>query len=157
MKLAILVLSALLYFPSILTAAVDVRDFSSELEEKRYRALVAELRCPKCQNTNLAGSDAGLAGDLKDRVHDLLRQGASDDEIRNHMIERFGDFVTYKPPMRPATWVLWWGPLTLLLVGLAVMLLRRQPVKTKNKPLSPEEKKRLQALLSGQDRTEQKS
>jgi cytochrome c-type biogenesis protein CcmH len=149
-------LSALLCFPSTLTAAIDVRDFSSELEERRYRALVAELRCPKCQNTNLAGSDAGLADDLKDRVYDLLRQGASDDEIRKHMIERFGDFVTYKPPMKPATWVLWWGPLALLVFGLAVMLLRRQPVKTKNKPLSAEEKMRLQTLLSGQDRTEQK-
>lgn len=156
MRLVIILLSALFCFPSILTAAVDVRDYSSELEERRYRALVAELRCPKCQNTNLAGSDAGLADDLKDRVHDLLRQGASDDEIRKHMIERFGDFVTYKPPMRPATWLLWWGPLVLLVVGLAVMLLRRQPVKTKNKPLSPEEKMRLQTLLSGQDRTEPK-
>ncbi|MDP1540399.1 MAG: cytochrome c-type biogenesis protein CcmH [Moraxellaceae bacterium] len=156
MKPLILLLATLLFLPATLSAAVDVRDFSSELEERRYRSLVAELRCPKCQNTNLAGSDAGLADDLKDRVHSLLRQGASDDEIRQHMIDRYGDFVSYKPPMRPATWLLWWGPLVLLVIGLAVMLLRRQPAQKRAKPLDPEEKKRLQELLSGQDRTEQK-
>jgi len=156
MKPLILLLATLLFLPATLSAAVDVRDFSSELEERRYRSLVAELRCPKCQNTNLAGSDAGLADDLKDRVHLLLRQGASDDEIRQHMIDRYGDFVSYKPPMRPATWLLWWGPLVLLVIGLAVMLFRRQPAQKRAKPLDPEEKKRLQELLSGKDRTEQK-
>ena len=72
MRLAILLLSALLCFPSTLTAAVDVRDFSSELEERRYRALVAELRCPKCQNTNLAGSDQHA---LKAKPRGLPRYG----------------------------------------------------------------------------------
>jgi cytochrome c-type biogenesis protein CcmH len=156
MKPLVLILAAILLMPTSLVAAVDVRDFASELEERRYRSLVAELRCPKCQNTNLAGSDAGLADDLKDRVHLLLRQGASDDEIRQHMIERYGDFVSYKPPMRPATWLLWWGPLLLLVVGLAVMFFRRQPAQARVKPLSADEKKRLQALLSAKDREEQK-
>ncbi len=156
MKSLLLLLTVLLMVPATAVAAVDVRDFGSELEERRYKSLVAELRCPKCQNTNLAGSDAGLADDLKDRVHHLLRQGASDDEIRQHMIERYGEFVTYKPPMRPATWLLWWGPLVLLVLGLLVMLLRRQPSVARAKPLNLDEKKRLQELLSGQDRSERK-
>lgn len=132
-------------------AAIEARDFASDLEERRYKALTAELRCPKCQNTNLAGSDAGLADDLKDRVHGLLQQGLSDDEIRQHLIARYGDFISYKPPMKPATWLLWWGPVVLLAGGLLAVLLRRRSAPVKSRPLSEDEKRRLQQLLKARD------
>lgn len=132
-------------------AAIEARTFASELEERRYQALTAELRCPKCQNTNLAGSDAGLADDLKDRVHGLLQQGLSDEEIRQHLIARYGDFITYKPPMKPATWLLWWGPVLLLAGGLLALLLRRRGATVKTPPLSEAEKRRLQQLLQARD------
>lgn len=128
-------------------AAIEVRKFDSELQEQRYRGLIEELRCPKCQNTNLAGSDAGLAGDLKDRVYEQLQEGRSDQEIRDYMINRYGDFITYKPPVKGTTWVLWFGPFILL--GMVAVLLwwRAMQQRPTSKPLSPEEAKRLQVLL----------
>ena len=142
----LLLLSALLLSAS-LQAAVEVREFRDAAEETRYQALVAELRCPKCQNTNLAGSDAGLAADLKDRVYQLLREGRSDDEIRRYMTDRYGDFITYKPPLRAGTLLLWAGPgLLLVLVGIALFL-RTGSRPVREKPLTPDEQARLQALL----------
>jgi cytochrome c-type biogenesis protein CcmH len=83
-------------------AAIEVYDFRTPEEEARFRALTGELRCPKCQNQNLAGSDAHIAHDLKQRTFQLIREGKSDNEIRNYMIDRYGEFITYKPPcVRP--------------------------------------------------------
>ena len=142
----LLLLSALLLSAS-LQAAVDVREFRNDAEEARYRALTEELRCPKCQNTNLAGSDAGLAGDLKDRVYEQVRAGRSDQEIRDYLIARYGDFITYKPPLRAGTLLLWGGPgLLLVLVGIALFL-RTGSRPVREKPLTPDEQARLQALL----------
>jgi cytochrome c-type biogenesis protein CcmH len=131
-------------------AAVDVRDFDTPLQEIRYRSLVDELRCPKCQNTNLAGSDAGLAGDLKDRVYEQVKAGQSDGEIRDYLIARYGDFITYKPPMRGSTFVLWFGPFVLLLVAGFIMWRRTRGVVPKGKPLSAQETAQLQRVLMGE-------
>ena len=109
-------------------ASVDVRDFDTPLQETRYRALIDELRCPKCQNTNLAGSDAGLATDLKDRVYEQVKAGQSDAEIRDYLIARYGDFITYKPPVRASTFVLWFGPFILLIVAGFIMWRRTRGV-----------------------------
>jgi len=131
-------------------AAIDVRDFRSPADEMRYRALIDELRCPKCQNTNLAGSDAGLADDLKTRVYEQIQAGKSDSEIRDYLIARYGDFITYKPPLRASTLLLWWGP-ALLLVGFALLLWRRSLRKpARVKPLDAAEQASLQRLLTGQ-------
>ena len=100
-------------------AAIDVYDFDSERQEAQYRGLIEELRCPKCQNQNLAASDAPIAQDLKQRTYDLVKDGRSDTEIRNYMQERYGDFISYKPPVRPSTWILWFFP-PLLLIALIV-------------------------------------
>lgn len=128
-------------------ASIDVYDFETPEQEQRYRALVEELRCPKCQNQNLAGSDAAVARDLKDRTYSLLRDGKSDTEIRQHMIERYGDFITYRPPLRAGTLLLWVGPL-LLLLGVAVVLVWRvrRPAASAA-PLSEAEQRRLRELL----------
>lgn len=129
-------------------AAIDVRDFDTPLQETRYRALIDELRCPKCQNTNLAGSDAGLAGDLKDRVYEQVKAGQSDGEIRDYLIARYGDFITYKPPMRASTYVLWFGPLVLLVLAGVIMWRRTGMAPIKAKPLSAQEAAQLQRVLS---------
>jgi cytochrome c-type biogenesis protein CcmH len=125
---------------------VDVYDFPSPAHEARYRALIAELRCPKCLNTNLAGSDAPIAQDLRRTVHRLVtEEDMTDDEIRAWLQERYGDFVLYDPPFRPDTWVLWLAPAVFLLLGVLVLLrlLRQAPAR----PLSAAESERLRTLL----------
>lgn len=129
-------------------AAIDVYEFESPEQEQRYRHLIEELRCPKCQNQNLAGSDAGVATDLKDRTYELMMQGKSDDEIRAYLIERYGDFITYKPPVRGSTAVLWAGPFVLLFLVAAILVwrVRRQP-SGYPAGISAEERERLARLL----------
>ena len=100
-------------------AAIDVYDFDSVQQEAQYRGLIEELRCPKCQNQNLAGSDAPIAQDLKQKTYDMIKEGRSDGEIRSYMQERYGDFITYKPPVRPSTWILWFFPPLLLITLIA--------------------------------------
>ncbi|MCL4149338.1 UNVERIFIED_CONTAM: hypothetical protein GTU68_014832 [Idotea baltica] len=87
----------------------------------RYQALIAEFRCPKCLNTNLKGSDSPIAVDLRRAVARLLREGNSDQQVRDYLQERYGDFVLYNPPFKPATYVLWLGPLVFLLLALLVV------------------------------------
>ena len=109
-----------------LYAAIEAYDFKTEGEEQRFQALMGELRCPKCQNQNLAGSDAEIAKDLKRRTYQLMEEGKSDNEIRDYMIERYGDFITYKPPVRGSTYLLWFGPFALLMIVVIALVLIRQ-------------------------------
>lgn len=125
---------------------VDLYEFDSVAEEQRYRALIAELRCPKCLNTNLAGSDAPIAQDLRRTVHRLLtEEGMSNEEILAYLQERYGDFVLYDPPFRPDTWILWLGPVVFLLAGALVLwrMLQQPP----REPLSEAEAERLRNIL----------
>lgn len=160
-KLASLLIACLLSVASY--AAIDVYDFDSVQQEAQYRGLIEELRCPKCQNQNLAGSDAPIAQDLKQKTYDMIKDGRSDSEIRAYMQDRYGDFISYKPPVRPSTWVLWFFPpllLILLLVGWFWQSKRRQlvasgksGVKIENTAtaLSAAEKAELDRLLSRAD------
>ncbi|MGB2047790.1 MAG: cytochrome c-type biogenesis protein, partial [Psychrobacter celer] len=91
LKLAGVVLACLL--SSVSYAAIEVYDFDSTQQEAQYRGLIEELRCPKCQNQNLAGSDAPIAQDLKQKTYDMVKDGRSDGEIRAYMQERYGDFI----------------------------------------------------------------
>jgi cytochrome c-type biogenesis protein CcmH len=114
----------LLSVPTITDAAtpVDIYEFESPAQEARYRALIDEFRCPKCLNTNLSGSDAPIAQDLRRTVHRLVVvEGRSDDEIRDFLQQRYGDFVLYNPPLRPGTLVLWGAPIAFALIGLLVL------------------------------------
>ena len=95
-------------------ANIDTYQFDNPRQEAQYRALIEEFRCPKCQNQNLAGSDAPIAQDLKQKTYDMVKDGRSDGEIRQYMNERYGDFISYKPPVRPSTWILWFFPPVLL-------------------------------------------
>ena len=134
-------------------AAVDTFEFRSEQERDRFYAIGSELRCPKCQNQNIADSDAPIAADLRQEVFRLLEDGRSDDEIVDYMVARYGEFVRYKPALNRDTAVLWFGPLAFLLVGvLALVLLVRRRQRAVNESsdagLSPQEQKRLDELLN---------
>jgi len=108
--------------------AIDPMPFRDAGEERRFAALLAELRCMVCQNQSLADSDAGLARDLRNEVFELMRDGKSDTEIREFLVSRYGDFVLYRPPVKGATLALWFGPVLVLTAGGFVLIttLRRR-------------------------------
>ena len=95
--------------------------FTSTSEEKRFNALVTELRCVMCQNNSLAESNAQIAVDLRREVLELMRQGKSDREIKEFLVERYGEFVLYRPQVESKTWLLWFGPAVVLLAGAAIV------------------------------------
>lgn len=101
--------------------AIDPLPFENAAEEARFRALAAELRCVMCQNQSLADSNAMIAQDLRREVFELMREGRSDDEIKHFLVERYGEFVLYKPPVQGRTFLLWFGPLLVLLGGAAAV------------------------------------
>ena len=122
--------------------------FTDPAQEQRYQSLLLELRCLVCQNQSLADSHADLAQDLRGEVHDMLIKGKSDRQILDFMVQRYGDFVLYRPPVREGTWLLWFGPFVLLLlaVGVAVRFSR-----SRNRGVAPAlsetEQARLQEML----------
>ena len=102
--------------------AIDPIEFKDRAEETRFQALTRELRCLVCQNQDLADSDALLAQDLRREIFEMMRAGKSDAEIKAFLTQRYGDFVLYNPPVQANTWVLWFGPLVVLLLGAAVVV-----------------------------------
>ena len=102
--------------------------FADDALDARLKSLEGELRCLVCQNQTLAESEAPLAADLRKEVRELAQAGKSDDDIRAYLVARYGDFVLYKPPVKPVTYLLWFGPFLLLAAGIAVWLvvLRRR-------------------------------
>jgi cytochrome c-type biogenesis protein CcmH len=120
-----------------------------EAVEQRMVAITEELRCLVCQNESLAGSHADLAQDLRREIRELIKQGKSDKEIMEFMVSRYGDFVRYRPPLKGATFLLWFGPLLLLVAGLATLLfyLRRRARRVSEAALTPEEERLAEALL----------
>ena len=113
----------------------------------RWDHIASELRCLVCQNESLASSNAELALDLRREVRSLIEQGQSDADIRTFLVSRYGDFVLYKPEVKPVTWLLWFGPFALLLMALAVALrlMRRKPAA--GTPLTDSERERARQLL----------
>jgi cytochrome c-type biogenesis protein CcmH len=114
-------LSLLLVAPA--WAVIETYDFNSEVERERYQDFIEELRCPKCQNQNLAGSNSPISADLRRELHRLLQEGKTDQEITAYMVSRYGEFVLYRPPLNKQTVVLWFLPLGLLALGAAAVLL----------------------------------
>ena len=104
----------------------DVIDKSTNdlVLEKRVHKLTEELRCLVCQNQTIADSHSGLAIDLKNQVREKVVQGASDQEILDYMVQRYGDFVLYRPPVKQTTWLLWFGPFLLMLLGLLFLAMK---------------------------------
>jgi cytochrome c-type biogenesis protein CcmH len=98
-------------------AITESFDFSGAVTEQRFKSLIGELRCLVCQNESLAGSNAELAHDLRREVYQLMVQGRTDEEIVEFLVARYGDFVLYDPPLRPSTYLLWFGPFLLLFIA----------------------------------------
>ncbi|NNF96656.1 MAG: cytochrome c-type biogenesis protein CcmH [Halobacteria archaeon] len=104
-------------------AGVEVHQFEQAEQEQQYNRLIAELRCLVCQNQNLADSNAELAQDLRQEVYEMIQNGASDQEIINFMVARYGDFVLYRPPFKTTTAFLWVGPFIILIAGFVILLM----------------------------------
>ncbi|CNK65770.1 cytochrome c-type biogenesis protein [Yersinia kristensenii] len=137
-------------------AAIDTYTFSSVEQEQQYRELTEQLRCPKCQNNSIADSNATIAADMRGKVYELMQQGNSKPQIIDYMVARYGNFVTYEPPVTPATLILWVGPALFVLIGAIIVVLRARRRVEKDAALSPQEQQRLQALLAEQKATVKK-
>jgi cytochrome c-type biogenesis protein CcmH len=106
-------------------------------DQERYKRLAQELRCLVCQNQTLADSDASLAHDLRRQLESMIVDGRNDEEIKRFLVDRYGDFVLYRPPIRSSTWILWFGPFLLLAIGAAVWFTlhrRRKPADGRPAP-----------------------
>jgi len=103
------------------SGAIEPLPFKDHAQEVRFQNLTKQLRCMVCQNENLADSNADLARDLRLEVFQLMQQGKSDAEIKRYLVDRYSDFVLYDPPLKPGTWLLWFGPLAILLAGGVVV------------------------------------
>jgi len=140
----------LLVGQAALAMPVDTFKFKSAEQETSFHHLSNELRCLVCQNQSIADSNADLAKDLRNEIYKMLLQGKSEDEIIDFMVQRYGDFVLYNPPMKPLTWLLWFGPVIALLAGFVVVAnyIRNQRKLAAAVELSSEEQQRLAALRS---------
>lgn len=140
-------LLAVLLAPSAWIHAMESPE--DEALERRLKALAEELRCLVCQNQSLADSDADLAVSLRREIRQMLKNGASDREVIDFLVQRYGDFVLYRPPLKESTWLLWFGPALLLITGLGVTaaIVARRRKAPAPAPLSEAERKRLRALL----------
>ena len=124
--------------------------------EQRLISISEEMRCLVCQNESLAGSRSDLANDLRREIRILIKEGKSDDQIRSFMVERYGDFVLYRPPVKPVTWLLWIGPFVILGLGITglLMYLRRRDSSVPNVTLTDADNQKIDALLNANDKKE---
>lgn len=124
--------------------------------EQRVMELADELRCLVCQNQTIADSHAELAIDLKNQVREKLASGMSNQDVINYMVERYGDFVLYRPPVKGATWLLWFGPFLLLVGGIAVLVMKLKRRRPAEEALPDADLQRAAALLDGATETKGK-
>ncbi|MBU2964785.1 cytochrome c-type biogenesis protein CcmH [Amphritea sp. 2_MG-2023] len=142
----------LLSVSALANAAIDTYEFKDDATRERFQSLAAELRCPKCQNQNIADSNSPIAEDLRNELHRMLEEGADDQQVIDFMVGRYGEFVLYRPRMTEQTYLLWYGPAGLLVIGVVVVLLvsgkrkKAEPGKPKAN-LSDAEKQKLDQLL----------
>jgi len=118
----ILTVLILVLWTSNAWAKPEVLEFDNAAQEQRYNTLIDELRCLVCQNQNLADSNADLAKDLRQKTYQMIKDGTPDDEIIGYMVDRYGDFVLYRPPVKLTTLFLWIGPFIILLIGLVSLV-----------------------------------
>ncbi|PPI86133.1 cytochrome c-type biogenesis protein CcmH [Marinobacter maroccanus] len=153
-RIIFLVLALLL--PGVAAADVaDVYDFSDRAQEQRYQNLIAELRCPKCQNQNIADSNAPISKDMRAVVYRMMKDGASNEEIIESLVGRFGEFVRYKPELDSRTFLLWATPAIAVFGGLLVVagvVIRSRRAGPESPALSAEEKARVDKMLADEDK-----
>ena len=147
--------TALLFFclVSVVGSATERYEFRDDNDRVRYLTFIDEMRCPKCQNQNLADSNSPIANDLRRELRRLLNEGKSDTEITEFMVSRYGDYVLYKPKLQANTVALWFGPVLFFTIGLFVLalILRRKTRATRNDNMTEEQQKRLHTLLENDD------
>lgn len=146
---------------SALWASDEIVQFSDPLLRERYYQLIQELRCPKCQNQNLADSNAPISTDMKAQIYLMLEDDKSDRQIKDHLVSRYSEFILYKPEVNQSTWFLWLAPVFFVLLGVLVVCRQYRSVRGADKlsaqtapQLTVEQQQRLSALL---DRDEDKS
>ena len=139
MKSIIKILALCLIVLSSLTsvATILVYPFDDAVKEQRFNVLIKELRCPKCQNNNLADSNSALSVDLKNIIYEQIKAGKTDDEILGYLKQRYGDFISYRPPLKPSTWIIWFGPFVVLLMG-GIFIFRYISSRQKNQSIVAE-------------------
>lgn len=152
MKLLINIITVFVMFfyaNSSVASPVETFEFHDEVTKIRFQALSKELRCPKCQNQNLADSNSPIAADLRHELYGLLQQGKADSEIVNFMVERYGEYVLYRPRVSAVTYILWFGPIALILFGvvIVIVIVRRKPVDEKDLTLNAEQQDKLKHFL----------
>lgn len=135
----------LVTLPAIANEAAPLAD--DPVVEQRLLSIAEEVRCLVCQNESLAGSRADLAQDLRREIRSLIKQGKTDKEVMDFLVSRYGDYVRYRPPVKPTTWLLWGGPFLLLAAGLAGLVLFVRRRRNTSAALSPEEQREAAALL----------
>ena len=135
----------------ISVAAIDTYDFASDENRKQFKTLTDELRCPKCQNQNLADSNSPIASDMRREIHRMVEEGQSNQQVVDFMVARYGDFVRYRPKRDSSTALLWYGPIVLLVFGgLVVLVISRRRGAEEGKPnrnLADTDQERLKRLL----------
>jgi cytochrome c-type biogenesis protein CcmH len=138
---------------TVIAAPIETFKFESVEAEKTFHKLSEELRCLVCQNQNIAESNADLAKDLRLEIYTMLTDGKSESDIVDFMVQRYGDYVLYRPPFKPMTWLLWFGPAIIFLLGLviAVRYLKSQSTEVQDESLSEEEIERIKNLHAERD------
>ncbi|WP_166260955.1 cytochrome c-type biogenesis protein [Marinobacter salicampi] len=132
----------------------DLYPFESQDEQDRFRTLTKELRCPKCQNQNIADSDAPIAKDMREEVYRMVKEGSSNDEVVDSLVSRFGEFVRYKPEFDGRTLMLWATPVIVVLMGLGIVIsivVRSRRNTETDSALSPEQRQRADRILKDSD------
>ncbi|WP_296805326.1 cytochrome c-type biogenesis protein [Thiocapsa sp.] len=156
LSLSLALLAGTLAFGNLSAYTLEEFKFEQPGQHEAFRDLIAKLRCLVCQNESLAGSQAGVAQDLREEVYRMMLEGQSDEEIVTFLVDRYGDFVLYEPPIKPSTYILWFGPFIFL--GVGGYLLFRTLGRKKDEPeedLTEAERARLQRLLAaGGDKQE---
>lgn len=149
MKHVLIFITAMLIAFNAAAFNSDTYTFNDEVTQIRYNELVKELRCPKCQNQNLADSNSPIAADLRREVYEMLLQNKSDGEIVDFMVNRYGEFVLYRPKVSSLTYILWFGPAILLLIGviIVIFILRNSANKKQPQQLSTAQKNKLEQIL----------
>lgn len=145
-----LILFLLVLLTGTSQAAIEVYDFTDDSYRLRYKDVGGQLRCPKCENQSIADSDSPSAYDMRQELYRLLEEGKNDQQIFDFMVDRFGDYVLYNPPMRRDTWLLWYFPPALVLLGLLLaffLVKNRKKANTATKMSVSERQLRIQKIL----------
>ncbi len=145
-----LLLAALLFLSHMgFAATLAEYTFENPQKHEEFRTLIEEMRCLVCQNESLAGSNAELAVDLRNEIYDMMKAGQNKDQIIEFMVDRYGDFVLYSPPIKPSTYPIWFGPVILFFIGAIFLItILRKKSRSRETKLSTEEQQRLDALLN---------